>query len=282
MHVAFDRQVRGAGCEVLADGQHVDVVGAHVAHHVQNFFVGFTQAHHQATFGGHVREQGLEFFQQVQGELVIAAGARFFVQARHGFQVVVHHIGRCGFQNLQGAVVAAPKVGHQNFNLRVGRQGACFADAVHKVLAAAVAQVVAVHAGDDHVAQPQLGNGFGQVVGFVHIQRVGPAVADIAKRATPGAFVTHDHESGRALAKAFANIRAGGLFTDGHQLVGAQHVFDFIKAGAGAARFDANPVGLFQHLAGDYLDRNARELGPGLLLGGWVVVLNAGYIAHGV
>jgi len=30
-----------AGREVLANGQHVDVVRAHVAHHLKDFLVGF-------------------------------------------------------------------------------------------------------------------------------------------------------------------------------------------------------------------------------------------------
>ena len=56
-------------------------------------------------------------------------------------------------------------------------------------------------------------------------------MSDVAKRATSGAFVTHDHESGGALAKAFPDVWAAGLFADRYQFIGAQHVLDFIKAG---------------------------------------------------
>jgi hypothetical protein len=135
---------------------------------------------------------------------------------------VVHHIGRRGLQNFQRAVVAAPEVGHQHFDLRFGRQFARAADALHKVAGTAVAQIVAVHAGDHHVFELELGNGFGQVVGLVHIQRVGAAMAHIAKRAAAGALVAHDHEGGRALAKAFADVGAAGFFAHGDQLVLAQ------------------------------------------------------------
>ena len=41
---------------------HVDVVGAHIAHHFVDFFVGFAQADHDAGFGGHVRVARLGAF----------------------------------------------------------------------------------------------------------------------------------------------------------------------------------------------------------------------------
>ncbi|MCY1377866.1 hypothetical protein D9M69_654610 [compost metagenome] len=118
VHVAAHRQVRARRRQVLADGQHVDVVGAHVAHHLQDLFVGFAQADHDAALGRHVRVQRLELLQQVEAELVVAARARFLVQARRGFQVVVHHVGRRGLEDFQGTVVAAAEVGHEDFDLR--------------------------------------------------------------------------------------------------------------------------------------------------------------------
>src|SRR6185369_7288276 len=44
MDVTAHRQMRGGGRQVLADGEHVDLVLAHVAHHLQDFFVGLAQA----------------------------------------------------------------------------------------------------------------------------------------------------------------------------------------------------------------------------------------------
>ena len=120
VHVALDGQVAGRGRQVLAQRQHFDAVRPHVAHDVQDFIVGFTQSDHQAALGRHVGEQRLEFLQQVQAELVIAAGPGFLVQTRHGLQVVVHDIGRCGFQDVEGAVVAAAEIGYQDFDLGAG------------------------------------------------------------------------------------------------------------------------------------------------------------------
>jgi hypothetical protein len=58
-------------------------------------------------------------------------------------------------------------------------------------------------------------------------------MAYIAKGAAACAFVAHDHEGGRAFAKALTNVGATGFFAHSHQIVFAQDVFDFIKARGG-------------------------------------------------
>ena len=204
--------------------------------------------------------------QQGQAEQVVRTRARLFVQTRHRLDVVVHDIGRRSAQNRQGAVVAATEIGHQDFNLRGRRCGADGLNAGHKVGRSAVAQIIAVHAGDHHVAQLQGGNGARQVGRLIGIERIRAAVAHVAKRAAARAFVTHDHEGRRAFAKAFANIRAGRLFANGDQVVVAQDFLDVVEAAARAGGFDTDPIGLFQQLGGLDLDRDAGQLGSGLLL----------------
>ena len=44
-------------------------------------------------------------------------------------------------------------------------------------------------------------------------------MAHVAKRATTGALVAHDHEGRRAFAKALADVGARRFFADGHQFV---------------------------------------------------------------
>ncbi|MCY1183855.1 hypothetical protein D9M73_245060 [compost metagenome] len=106
------------------------------------------------------------------------------------------------------------------------RQLADFAQAIDEVLGTAIAQVVAVHRGDDHILQAQVGDSDGQVLRLIHIQRLGPTVADITERAAPGADVAHDHERGRTAGETLAQVRAGGLFADAVQLVLAQQRLD--------------------------------------------------------
>ena len=93
--VAQHRQVAGARLQVLADRQHVDVVRAQVAHHLEDFVVGLAQAQHQAGLGRAPRDGALELAAAACSEWrVVGARARLAVQARHGFEVVVHHVRR--------------------------------------------------------------------------------------------------------------------------------------------------------------------------------------------
>jgi hypothetical protein len=127
-----------------------------------------------------------------------------------------------------------------------GRQLARLADAVDEVAGAAVAQVVAVDAGDHHVLQLQRGDGLGQVLRLVHVQRVGPAVADVAERAAAGALVAHDHEGGRALAEAFADVGAGGFLAHRVQVVLAQDLLDLVEARGGEPALTRIQSGFFR------------------------------------
>jgi len=53
--------VAGGWRQILANGQHVNVVCTHIAHDFQNFFICLAQADHQAAFGGDFRESALNF-----------------------------------------------------------------------------------------------------------------------------------------------------------------------------------------------------------------------------
>ncbi|MNS29386.1 hypothetical protein D3C72_613840 [compost metagenome] len=260
MHEALHRQVTARGLQVLAEGQHVDVVLAHTQHDLDDFLVGFAQAQHQAGFGRYVGHRELELLQQVQRPLEVRTGARGLVQARHGFQVVVEHIRRLSGGDRQGHVHASAIVRHQGLQLHAGGQLADLAQAIDKVLGAAVAQIVAIHRGDHHVLQAQLGDGHGQVHRLVDVQRPGPAMADIAERTAPGADVAHDHEGRGATGKTLAEVRARGFFADTVQLVLAQQLLDPVDLGRDR-HAHANPVGFAREfIRGNDLHRNPRDL----------------------
>ncbi|MNC43819.1 hypothetical protein D3C75_926980 [compost metagenome] len=128
------------------------------------------------------------------------------------------------------------------------------------MLGTTVAQVVAVHRGDHHVLQAQVGDGHGQVLRLVGVQRVRPAVADVTERAAPGADVAHDHEGGGAAGETLAEVRAGGLLAHAVQLVLAQQLLDALDL-RGDRNAYADPVRLArQFLGGNDLHRNARDL----------------------
>ena len=260
-----------AGRQILADRQHLDVVRSHVAHDLKDLLVGLSQAQHQAALGRHIGRKCLELLEQVQAERVVGSGTRFLVQAWHGLEVVVHHIRRRSLQDVERSIEAASEIRREDLDAGSRAQRAHFADALDEVPCAAVAQVVAVHAGDHHIPQLERSNRLGQIERLVGIERIWTAMAHVAKRATPGALVAHDHESRGALAKALADVGAGCFLAHRMELVLAQDLLDFVKACAGRAGLDANPVWLFQRLGRNDLDRDARGLGLRLLLGAGVV-----------
>ena len=106
---------------------------------------------------------------------------------------------------------------------------------------AAVAQIVAVNAGDDDVTQPQMRHAARQAGRFLRIGRQRPTVADIAERAATRADVAENHEGRRAAPKTFSDIRTGGFFTDGMQVLLTQHPLDFAEAAGIVAGLGANP-----------------------------------------
>ena len=128
------------------------------------------------------------------------------------------------------------------------------------MLGAAIAQIITVNRGDDHVLQAQVGNGHRKVLRLVQVQRLGTAMPHVAERAAPGADVAHDHEGGGAAREALAQVRAGGFFADAVQLVLAQQLLDAVYLGRDRDTH-ADPVRLLgQLVGGDDLDRDARDL----------------------
>ena len=196
---------------------------------------------------------------------VIRARARLLVEPRHGLEVVVHHVRRRLAQDGERAVEPAAEVRHQHLDLRAGRMRAHRADAVDEVRSAAVAQVVAVDAGDHDVFEFQRGDRPREIERLVRVERQRPPMPDVAERAAARADVAHDHERRRALAEALADIRAGRLLAHRMQVVLAQDLLDLGKA-RGGRRAHADPVGLLQPLGGHDLDRDARSLGGALVL----------------
>src|SRR5205085_8337258 len=105
--------------------------------------------------------------------------------------------------------------------------------------------------------------------------RVGAAMAHVAERAAARALVAHDHERGRALAEALADVGARGLLAHRVQVALAQDLLDLVEARVGRAGAHADPLGLAQDFVRLDLHGDARELRGGLLLGRRVVGLDA-------
>ena len=131
------------------------------------------------------------------------------------FQVVVHHVGWCFCQDFQCDIQTAAEIGNKDFDFGIWAGFADGFDAVGEVLGAAITQVVTVDGSNHDIAQVHGLDGFGQVFRLIRIQHIGAAMANIAERAAAGTNIAHDHECGRTLGKAFADIRTRCFFAYG-------------------------------------------------------------------
>jgi hypothetical protein len=151
--------------------------------------------------------------------------------------------------------------------------------AFDKMRGTAITQIVAIHRSNHDVAQAHGVNSPGEIGRFGRIERIGPAVPDIAKRATPGTDISHDHEGGGTFRKAFAQVGAGGFLADRVQAVLPQARLELLDAIAGR-RLGPNPGRLALHILRRYhLDRDARDLIGALELNSlhYLVFLHLGF-----
>ena len=79
--------------QILADGQEIDVGGAHVLHHLHHRLFVLAQTDHDPGFGEHRRVKFLDPLQKPQRMEITRAGADFGVKSGNGFKVVVEHVG---------------------------------------------------------------------------------------------------------------------------------------------------------------------------------------------
>ena len=124
---AIDRGVLHRRLQVLADGEEIDVGDAQVVHHLGDFGPGFAEADHQAGLGEDRRDPLLHAVEQAQRLVVARAGTDGGIQPRHGFQVVVEHVGPGVGDGLDGAGLAQ-EVGGQHLDRGARGGGADGAD----------------------------------------------------------------------------------------------------------------------------------------------------------
>ena len=149
----------------------------------------------------------LELLRQGQRPLVVRARAHVAVQVGHGLDVVVEHVRRIRGQDRKRALHAAlaAEIGVR-ISMRMPGEVARVSDAVDEMLGAAVAQVIAVDAGDHHVLQAHVGDRSRHLAWLAGIGGLGPTVGDIAEAAAARADVAEDHEGRGAVAEALVDV----------------------------------------------------------------------------
>ena len=178
--------------------------------------------------------------QKLERALVDRAFADAAVEARHGFHVVIQHVGaRCHHRFERGPVAA--KIGDEDFHFAAGDAFANLRDRARENCGAAVGLIVAIHGSDDGVAQAHALDGFGDALGLVFFGRAERLAAGHgAKAAGARADVAEDHEGGGAVLPAFAHVGAARAFADGVQVERAHDALQFLIIWA-AEKFHAQP-----------------------------------------
>ena len=233
-------EVAAGGLEVLADGR--DLGGAFVVEVGEKFadlVVALAESDHQAGFG---EDRGAVLAGETEDtERLAVAGLRANarVEARDGFHIVVEDVGGSVEDRCDGVEVAA-EVGCKDFDAGLGQGAANFAHGGGEVGGAAVGQVVAIDAGDDHVAEAHGGGDAGDVGGLVGVEgETGFCFGDGAEAAAASAEVAEDHEGRLAAVEALVDVGAAGGFADGVEVEAAQVALeggDGLEMGGGFAQ----------------------------------------------
>jgi len=97
------------------------------------------------------------------------------------------------------------------------------------VLRAAIAEIIAVNAGDYDILQFHGSNRLCKVQRFVSIRGRWPSMCHVTKRAPAGAEIAQNHECGGTFAETLADVGTGRLFAYGMEFLFAKDSLDFIK-----------------------------------------------------
>lgn len=242
-NIANDGKVLEAGAEVLAEGEDVDEVFSQQGHGMAHFLEAFAEAEHEAALGGDFRVTELGMAEHIEAALKAGAEADLFVEAGHGFGVVIEDVG-AGIEDDVHRRMGALKIGNEDFDAAAGNAVADGVDGGGKQGGPAVGLVIAIDAGDDGEAEAHAGDGFGDAVGFVVIDGERGALLDGAEAAAAGAEVAEDHEGGGAAVPAVADVGTGGAFADGVQFEVGDELFEVTVVFAdGGGGFE--PIGAF-------------------------------------
>ena len=120
-HVARHRQAAGGRAQVLPHGDQVGAGRGAVGQHAGDLVAALAQAEHEARLderrraGARAPRRGA---QQGQRALIRSPRPHLAVEARHGLEVVVEHLGARREHGLQGAGPVA-KVGYQHLDARL-------------------------------------------------------------------------------------------------------------------------------------------------------------------
>ena len=195
---------------------------AQITQHAFNFRRFFAQAEHHSGLGQECAAaescrsfaETFGMSQHVERALIVSARPHLTIEARYRLDIVIEDFDwrlqprsrppRCDPLK-SGTSTSTRAAGRSRFD-RAGGRG--------EMSRAAVGQVVAIDRGDDHVVQAQARDRLGDSARLVGIERTHFAMRDRAVGTIARAHVAHQHEGGRAMREAFADIRAARFLAD--------------------------------------------------------------------
>ncbi len=237
------------GLEVLADGEDLATDGTEVVHQFLHLLGGLAQAHHDACLAGDATLCNL--LKHAEAGVVAGHAPHLGGEAADGLHVVGNDVG-LSVNDLLHQFAVALEVGYQHLHGGVGVGLLDLADGLGPVGSAQVGQVVAVHAGDDGMAQLHQLHAVGHVLRLGWVKGQGATRLRVAEAAATGADVPANHEGGRSASPAFTHVGAAPTAADGVQAVGLHDAFRFCVALVGADAY-LQPLGLAYSLLGFHL-----------------------------
>src|SRR6185312_12972077 len=241
-----------------------DPRGAQIVHHLHHLGLFLAEPDHEAGLGEHRRIDVLDAIQEAQRMEIARARPYLAVEPRHGFEIVVEHVGPRRDDDLERAVLLE-KIGRQHFDGGIRRVLADRFDGAGELRGAAVGQIVAIDRGNDDVVEAELRHRLADARRLMRIEQIGPPGRDIAEGAGAGADAAEDHYRGMTFLPALADIRAGRFLAYGVELERAHQVAR-LAVFRRIRRLDADPWRL----------RRRRIVGPMRLLG----MTKGGRVAH--
>ena len=124
---------------------------------------------------------------------------------------------RTGCQHRGQSIVFAVKIWHEDLDDNARVFSAHGLDGSREMEGSAICHVIASHCRDDHMPQPHTLCSLGNPFWLIDFQSERFGGFDRTKPASPGAAITGDHESGRALTPAFPPVGALRFFANGVQ-----------------------------------------------------------------
>ena len=116
-------------------------------------------------------ENLLGVFEERQRSFVARSRPNGAVQPRHGFGVVIEHVG-LRIEHDSQRLFQTLKIGDEDFDATIRRQFANLADGFGKNTGTADIVIVAVHARHDGVFQSESGDSLGDALGLIPIDRL--------------------------------------------------------------------------------------------------------------